>query len=169
MQKQTQRRQGKFTLLPLLLITLLLIAAPLRIASAQGQSNSASPAEVSRLKVALSAALDRVEDDNDKISKASAYIDSLEKEKTASDRLLDANKAELASLVRLRALDKEESDKLRAAIDSLTKENVTLGAVIAKQNDTIVKQNAKISFTKKLAAIGTILGLAAGFYFGSKR
>lgn len=157
-------------LVSLLLATLLLTAPLQRTVFAQGQNASASLVnENTRLKRALSAALDRIEDSDDKIGKAAAYIDKLEQEQLASEKVIDAYKQELASLIRLRELDKEEAAKLRSAISHLEAENKELRVTIGEQSKTIVKQNQKLSTARKLTIFAFIAGAVGGFLLGGRR
>jgi predicted nucleic acid-binding Zn-ribbon protein len=159
------------TLILLSLVTLLLMKAPLQIVSAQEPQPSVSVApsnELLKLKTALSNALDRIEDDNDKIAAAEEYITKLELEKELSEKALAGAKEERDRLVRLRELDKEEASKLQSVIAALEKERASLQSTIAAQDKVIIKTNEKLHTAKKLGIYGTIGGILVGVLAGIK-
>lgn len=171
MQKQTQQRQRKLTKVAatLVLATLLLIAIPVRTASAQGLPSSVSSAsEVTKLKTALSAALDRIEDDTEKIKAAEAYIEKLEAEKIVSESFISGLKDELLALYRRRQTSEDEAGRLRSAVANLEKENNFLKETVVEQERTIVKQNQKLSTAKKVAKILFVVGVGIGIGVGVK-
>ena len=170
MQKRNQNRPGKFTSgLVALLVTLLLMTAPLRTVSAQGQQASGSAsAEITRLKTAYSEALDRIESDKVRLEASDAYIKRLEEEKGISDKALSVAKDEREALYRLQVLHEEEATRLRNALAEKEQENSILRDTVVAQDKIIVKQNGKISFLKKVAKYAAIGGLAAGIGIGIK-
>jgi chromosome segregation ATPase len=169
--KQIQRQLKNLTSKAAILVlaTLLLIAIPVRTVSAQGLPESVSVAsELKRLKTALSSALDRIEDDTEKINKAEAYIKTLEAENKASGDVVSGLKDELLALYRRRQTSEEEASKLRSAVANLEKENGLLRETVAEQDRVIIKQNEKISTAKKVGKIAFIVGIGIGIVAGIK-
>jgi NADH dehydrogenase/NADH:ubiquinone oxidoreductase subunit G len=171
MRNKELNRPGKFTsTLAVLLAALLLMAAPLQTSYAQGPqaSASASADELTRLKVAYSEALDRIETDKIKLEAADAYVKRLEEEKDVSERALATAKEEREALYRLQKLHEEEATRLRNAIAEKEKEAISLKETIVAQDKVITKQNGKIKFLKKVAKVAFVVGLGVGVGVGIK-
>lgn len=193
MRNKELNRPGKFTsTLAVLLVALLLMTAPLQTSYAQGPQASASASvdephsinrtlfleskeqspktsdELTRLKVAYSEALDRIETDKIKLEAADAYVKRLEEEKDVSERALATAKEEREALYRLQKLHEEEATRLRNAIAEKEKEVISLKDTIVAQDKIITKQNGKIRFLKKVAKYAALGGLAAGIGIGIK-
>lgn len=124
--------------------------------------------ETTRLKTALSASLDRIEYDNERIAEAERYLAALQAQAVASDKALATAKKEIAALGRLRALDEAESLKLRIALAHADAEGLSLRDAIAQQEKTIIKQNERLAVSKKITKLVAIVSIAAGILIGVK-